>query len=85
MGAPFGNGFRCVAVPQSKRMYPLARAGPINGNPAGTAIFHTNFGAGYAASIVPTASLNFQYWYRDPGGLGGSGFNLTDGLNIVFQ
>jgi hypothetical protein len=37
------------------------------------------------------ASLNFQYWFRDPlcadcdGDLNASGFNLSDAYRIVFQ
>jgi len=35
--------------------------------------------------IVPSADLNFQLWYRDPMGPGGTGFNVSDGLNVGWQ
>ena len=28
--------------------------------------------------------LYFQVWYRDPGGPGGTDFNLSDALEVVF-
>jgi len=83
-GAPFGDGLRCVAVPQSRRMYPFARAGPMNGNPPGTAVRPVDFGAPYAVALTPGASLNFQLWYRDNAAMM-AGFNLTDAVNVVFQ
>ncbi len=27
---------------------------------------------------------NFQFWYRDPTGPGGTGFNFSDGLSVHF-
>lgn len=36
-----------------------------------------------AGQIFPGSVWNFQYWYRDPAA-GGSGFNLSDGLNVSF-
>jgi len=33
--------------------------------------------------IVGGSNWNFQYWYRDVAG-GGSGVNLSDGLNATF-
>ena len=81
---PFGNGFRCVGG-QVTRMQPVVMSGPANGNPEGVATLTADFGAPYAAGLVGGASLNFQFWYRDPTGQGGSTFNLTDALNILFQ
>lgn len=39
----------------------------------------TPAGSGPGA-ILPLTTWNFQLWYRDPSGPGGSGFNLSDGL-----
>lgn len=36
-----------------------------------------------APPIVPGSAHRFQAWYRDPAG-GGAGFNLSDGLEVVF-
>ncbi|MFT5051246.1 MAG: hypothetical protein ACI8QZ_002657 [Chlamydiales bacterium] len=33
--------------------------------------------------ILPGASWNFQFWFRDQTA-GGTGFNLTDGLAVTF-
>lgn len=35
-------------------------------------------------TILAGEPWNFQGYYRDPGGPGGSGFNLTNGLSILF-
>ena len=36
------------------------------------------------AAWTPGSSWTVQFWYRDPGGPGGSGFNLTDAMRITF-
>ena len=69
---PFGNGFRCVDFPVVRLNPPVVASG-------GTATSNVD---------IPTAGIglgahDFQFWYRDPAG-GGAGFNLTDGLEIVF-
>jgi len=84
LGAPFGDGFRCVGVAMSNRMYPFAKAGPMNGNAPGVAMRTVDLAAPYGSSITAGASLNFQYWYRDQMAMM-LGFNLTDGVNVVFQ
>ena len=34
--------------------------------------------------IGPASEWHFQFWYRDPFGPGGGGFNLSDGLSVTF-
>ncbi len=68
---PFGNGFLCV-LGSTVRINPVASA---SGNVAMRVVDLPSFG------IAP-GTLDFQYWYRDPGV--GSHFNLSDGLEIVF-
>ena len=71
----FGDGVRCVGGS-------VVRLNPV----ASSDVF------GFASRVVDLAAegftagqtYNFQYWYRDPGGPGGTGFNLSDGLEVVF-
>ncbi len=77
---PFGDGFRCAGG-TTQRIFPAAFA-----SPEAPAIVQRqlDFDAPYAATIVGGASLSFQLWYRDP--LAGmAGFNLTDGMTVLFQ
>ena len=71
---PFGDGFRCVGG-MTSRIQPPAFA---MGNNASRLVDLTAFG------INPGDSLNFQFWYRDSMAMM-SGFNLSNGLNVVFQ
>lgn len=72
---PFGDGLRCVGG-SIQRIQP-AQFGDANGevvrNVDMTAFSGGLFNAG--------ATVNLQYWYRDPSG-GPAGFNLSDGLTI---
>jgi hypothetical protein len=38
----------------------------------------------HAGQITAGSTWFFQFWYRDPAGPGGTGFNLSDGLNVTF-
>jgi len=75
--AVFGDGFRCVGG-ALRRVQP-----PVMANEGGISARSLNFAAPYATSLTP-GSLNFQLWYRDPMA-GMSGFNLSDGLELVLQ
>jgi len=79
-GPPFGNGFRCVGGPAGTvvRIFPFAQ-----GDAAGIMMQPLDNTAAAHAQVTAGASLNFQAWFRDPAG-GGAGFDLSDGLNIVF-
>jgi len=80
---PFGEGFRCVGggalglfrlpVLMTDGFGDAEYALDLNQPPA-------NAGAG---EILAGSTWNAQFWYRDPQG-GGTGFNLSDGLNLVF-
>jgi glucose/arabinose dehydrogenase len=76
--APFGDGFLCVGpfAPGLFRLFPAVRT-----DGAGRASATVDF---TALPIVAGSTSFFQYWYRDPRGPGGSGFNLTDGLEETF-
>ncbi|MFT5051088.1 MAG: hypothetical protein ACI8QZ_002496 [Chlamydiales bacterium] len=71
----FGDGFRCVGG-MTKRL----------------PVVQTDF-LGYAFYTLNLATLpdvgvgdvqNFQFWFRDPMGPGGTGFNLSDGIEVEF-
>ena len=74
----FGNGFRCVSGT-------LSRLGIVNAA-ANTMSHMVDFANPPTAAGLITAgsTWNFQAWYRDPTG-GGAFFNLSDGLEVLFQ
>ena len=78
----FGDGFRCVGG-MTFRLPPNPQA-DAQGNvtkPVDFTAPPVNGGAGMIASGL---TWNFQLWFRDPMGPGGTGFNLTDGLSVTF-
>ncbi len=78
--APFGDGFRCVGGTTFRLNPPLATDG-AGGVARPLDLTQPPEPAG---QIDPGATWNFQFWFRDPGGPGGSGFNLSDGLSATF-
>ena len=79
---PFGDGLRCVGG-GFVRISPPVVADPLGA--VGRALDYTAppMGGG-AGQVAPGVTWNFQYWYRDPAGPGGSGFNLSDALAVAF-
>lgn len=79
---PLGDGFRCVAGVVKR----LAPAGMTDGS--GAFARQVDFTQPPANSgngqILPGSTWNFQLYYRDPAGPGGSGFNLSNGLSTAF-
>ncbi len=83
--APFGDGVRCVGAGGIG----IFRLSPAQlGNFVGEITRPVNFGApptnAGPGAIQPGSTWNFQLWYRDPAGPGGSGFNLSNGLSATF-
>ena len=78
---PFGEGNLCVSGQVFRLNPPLV----VNNN--GTKKRLLDFTAPPADSgpgaILSSSTWNFQFWYRDPAG-GGSNFNLSDGLAVMF-
>ena len=74
---PLGDGFLCVAEP----IYRL----DIDSTSSGTATHSIDYGVPpqLGGTIAAYSTWNFQFWYRDPLG-GGTGFNLSDGLSVMF-
>ncbi len=75
MEAPFGDGKRCFGGS-------LRRLPPLQSNAQGRA----TQGPGLAAQLGLGAgtTLNFQSWFRDPGGPCASGFNLSSAYALTF-
>jgi len=79
---PYGDGFRCIGGTLG-RLRPATLADGSGANSR-----HVDFtvppAGGGPAQIHPGSTWNFQYWYRDPAGPGGTGTNLSDGLSMTF-
>jgi len=69
---PFGDGFRCAGG-TVVRVWPPGLAA---GNTASRTIDLAVFG-------ITSGTWNAQCWFRDPMGMGGSGFNLSDGSEFL--
>ena len=78
----FGDGFRCVGG-MTHRLPPNVQADAL-GNVTKPVDFTAPPVNGGAGMISAGNTWNFQLWFRDPMGPGGTGFNLTDGLSVTF-
>jgi len=80
--APFGDGFRCVGG-ATQRVYPLLQTD--GSGFASRQVDFTVYPAGSGSNqITPGSTWNFQFWFRDPMGPGGTGFNLSDAVSVSF-
>ena len=75
---PFGEGNRCVGGTVIRLWPPVATDGAGNVVRVVDNALSPNLGV-----LVDMADMNFQFWFRDPLG-GGTGFNLSNGYNVVF-
>ncbi|MCP3920522.1 MAG: PQQ-dependent sugar dehydrogenase [bacterium] len=81
---PAGNGVLCISSGQGLyRILDIVQMDFI-----GTGFIDVDFttppmnsGAG---QIIPSTTYYFQFWYRDPGGPGGTDYNFSDGLMATF-
>jgi FG-GAP repeat len=74
---PFGDGFLCITGP-------LQRLPPAQAD-AGGLLSSDLWGHGVAEAWISAGSTwNFQLWYRDPFGPGGTGFNASNALSLTF-
>ncbi|MFT5152416.1 MAG: hypothetical protein ACI841_002414 [Planctomycetota bacterium] len=71
---PFGDGTRCVGGSTLRLGPPQAADGMGQFSRVVSCA-----GEGFVGGQV----VNVQYWYRDPGGPGGTGYNLSNGLEIT--
>ncbi len=82
---PFGDGYLCVTPGWAG----FVRSTPLLIGLTGGTAYHrldftrppANLGPG---EIIAGDTWYFQFWYRDPTGPGGTGFNLTDGMRATF-
>ena len=73
---PFGDGFRCAGGSLVRFSAQI-----VNGRgEASEFVDFTNFPNGL--SLNSGDERSFQFWFRDPAGAGGSGFNLSNGLKL---
>ena len=82
--APFGDGIRCVAAGTGglHRILPASPADAL-GDVVRPVDFSAPPMAGGSGAIAVGDTWFFQYWYRDVPA-GGSGFNLSNGLAVIF-
>ena len=78
---PFGEGNRCVGG-SVIRLWPPSQSDGSGFN-SRAVDYTSNAIMNGASPISAGVTMNFQYWHRDPAG-GGSGFNLSDALSILF-
>ncbi|MAF66886.1 MAG: sialidase family protein [Planctomycetota bacterium] len=78
---PFGDGVLCVGHGSTG----VHRLPVLQMDFLGDANLQLDFPSLTGSDVIePGASYYFQFWYRDPGGPGGSGFNLSDALTAGF-
>ena len=80
--APFGDGLLCVGGNLLRLGAPTA-ADATGGNTLALDYSAPPMNAP-PGRVLPGSHWNFQHWYRDPAAAG-TGFNLSDGLSVVFQ
>jgi hypothetical protein len=81
---PFGDGTLCVSS-SGAGVFRFGPPGQTNANGKITRTVNWNAaptGTGPGA-VTPGTTWNYQLWYRDPSGPGGSGFNLSDALSAT--
>ncbi len=78
--SPFGDGTRCISG-QVRRLAPLTTDAQ---GQARVALDTTTLTQPGGAPTTPGTLTYFQFFFRDPAGPGGSGFNLSDALRVRF-
>jgi len=83
--APFRDGFRCVGGGSTGifRMPPTVPT-DSSGDLSRAVDFNSPPMLSGPGGVRAGDTWNFQFWYRDPTGPGGTGSNLSDGLSVYF-
>jgi hypothetical protein len=76
---PLGDGFVCIG--NGLNRLPIVQADFF-----GQAFYQidVNNPPSPIGQIFPLDTWNFQFWHRDPGGPGGTSFNLSDAVTVEF-
>ena len=74
-GAPFGDGLRCAGGPVVRLQVEASTA-------AGTS--QTSIDIVSRGGVQVGDRLHYQLWYRDPTGPCGTGFNLSNGYEVIW-
>ncbi|MCP3917711.1 MAG: PQQ-dependent sugar dehydrogenase [bacterium] len=80
---PFGNGVLCVDISSGLYRLPVVQ---VDAGGRGSMVVDFDappMDAG-PGLISPSTTYFFQFWYRDVGGPGPSGFNFSDGMMVTF-
>jgi len=80
--APFFDGVLCISAGQGSGIHRIL---PPALSISNTATHDVNFNAFPADMITAGSNWNFQFWYRDPSGPGGTGANTSNALQLHFQ
>jgi len=78
VSTPFGDGLLCIGGQGARWPVQLTDA-------QGGAALDVVYSSVPGGMLLPGTSWNFQLWFRDPTGPGGSGLNTTDAINIPFE
>lgn len=80
---PFGEGLRCVGGPRYS--YAISGASATGTSVHLGVVTFANSTFPLAGNVVPGSTWHFQDVYRDQGGPGRRGWNLSSALSITFQ
>ncbi len=85
---PFGDGLQCVTTAPGISLYRYNP--PVSSGPTGTLTLGPGIAAFACGTFPPAGCIsagstwNFQCWYRDPLGPCGTGFDLSNGMSVLF-
>lgn len=81
----FGDGLRCVGGGGvGVYRFPAVNGGANGTLVHGPVVGHSQSNFPITGQITAGSTWNFQAWYRDPAGPCGGGFNLSNGVTVIF-
>lgn len=83
IATPFGDGYLCVGA-GSLGLFRILPPGLTDAGGCRFQDLDFSDPPYEAGRILGGSTWSFQFWFRDPEGPGGSGFNLSDGLRATF-